>query len=290
MIIVELSGGFGNQLFQYAAGLSLAKHHGVELRVDISRLNKPDTITGTTRNADIFNLAILPLEATLHDVETIVNQQLLSSTLDMFKPLHKRRIYKERSTRFDKNFFKAPTPLYLKGNRQSEKYFRPYQSFVREHLQLSRSIIARVEGYGLSMQEVESVSIHIRRGDYLTPVAMDWLGVLPLSYYHDAINRIATAHPNSKFYVFSDDITWVKNNLSIQHPVVFASGTISNSALEDFYLMSCCKHNIIANSTFSWWAGWMNNNPEKMVICPAKWYNKTALNTSDLYPKGWIRL
>ena len=289
MIIVELKGGFGNQLFQYAAGLSLAQKHGVEIKVDTSSFINPDDHTGTQRQHDIFNLVDKPVEATTKELEYYSHLSKLIVYKEKLLPFYKRKIYKEESFTFDKNFFKAGSNLYLKGNRQSEQYFKPYESYIRNKFALAENAITSVKDFGQRLVNQNSVSIHIRRGDYLTPIALEWLGLIPISHYNECIKLIAQKIPDSTFYLFSDDMEWVKENLKIEHEHVFVSNIITKNPMEDFYLMSCCKHNIIANSSFSWWAAWLNNNPDKIVIAPKKWFNNHT-DPKDLIPESWMKV
>ena len=290
MIIVQLSGGFGNQLFQYASGLSLAEHHNVCLKVDVSLLEKEDVITGTFREMDIFKLRNIPIKATNDEINKFLSLSPFTSFTDKSKPFYKRKVYKEKSNMFDKNFFKAGKDLLLKGNRQSEKYFISIKETIVEKFSISEKVTEPVIEIGNTISVQNSVSIHIRRGDYLAPVALEWLGVQPISYYLKAIDKITKGIPNVKFYIFSDDITWVKQNLKLDHDHEFVSGNITTNALQDFYLMSKCKNNIIANSTFSWWAAWLNQNEGKFIIAPKKWYNQVTFDTTDLIPNSWIRI
>ena len=124
----------------------------------------------------------------------------------------------------------------------------------------------------------------------MSPVALEWLGVQPISYYTKAIEIITKKIPNARFYIFSDDISWVQQNLKLDHDHQFLSGKITTNALQDFYLMSKCKNNIIANSTFSWWAAWLNQYESKIVIAPKKWYNQITFDTTDLIPNSWIKI
>lgn len=290
MIVVKLSGGFGNQLFQYAAGLSLSKHNNVDLKVDISTLNAPDTVTGTIRKADILYLINPPTIASEAEIIRYKSQSHHKKLAEKLLPFYKRQVYKEASNKFDKMFFSAGANKYLLGNRQSEKYFKPYENHIKNNIILSGEIVFPLIKFSETLKEQNSVSIHIRRGDYLTPVAMEWLGLLPISYYKNSINTILAKIPNAVFYIFSDDIDWVKNNLIIENEHHFVSNNISKTAMEDFFLMSCCRHNIIANSTFSWWAAWLNDYEEKTIIAPKRWYNMDKLNNSDLIPANWIKL
>lgn len=290
MIVVKLTGGFGNQLFQYAAGLSLSKHHNVDLKVDITTLNAPDSVTGTIRKADILNLQIPPTVATEGEINKFRLQSRHKKLAEKLFPFYKRQVYKDASNKFDKKFFSASANKYLIGNRQSEKYFKPYENHIKNNIILSDEIVFPIIKFSETLKEQNSVSIHIRRGDYLTPVAMEWLGLLPLSYYLNSIKTILDKLPNAVFYIFSDDIDWVKNNLIIENEHHFVSNKVSKNAMEDFFLMSCCRHNIIANSTFSWWAAWLNAYEEKTIIAPNRWYNMEKLNNMDLIPESWIKI
>ena len=290
MIIVQLSGGFGNQLFQYASGLSLAEHHNVCLKVDVSLLEKEDVITGTFREMDIFKLKNIPIKATSDEINKFSRLPPINKFTDKSKPFYKRKVYKEKSNMFDKNFFKAGNDLLLKGNRQSEKYFINIKDQIVKKLSISEVVIEPVYDLGNTISVQNSVSIHIRRGDYLSPVALEWLGVQPVSYYLKAIEMMTMKIPNAKFYLFSDDITWVKQNLKLNHDHEFVSENITTNSLQDFYLMSKCKNNIIANSTFSWWAAWLNQYESKIVIAPKKWYNQITFDTTDLIPNSWIKI
>jgi len=133
-----------------------------------------------------------------------------------------------------------------------------------------------------------SVSIHFRRGDYVTnPLTSQHHGVCSNKYYQDAISLLKSKISQPHFFLFSDEPEWLKTNVSLQEPFRIID---NNPGYVDLYLMSNCKHNIIANSSFSWWGAWLNNNPDKIVIAPHKWFNEPGINTYDLIPETWIRL
>lgn len=290
MIITELTGGFGNQLFQYAAGLSLSMHHKVPLKVNPLAFNKPDPTTGSVRFFDLQNLSDPPEVANLGEIDSFCKLSAAKKLAEKIMPFHKRSVYKEKGAGFDSDFFNAAREVYIKGNRQSEKYFKPYEEEVRQKLRLSNKVIANVEHYGNNFRRQDTVALHIRRGDYLTQVALEWLGLLPLEYYQRALTTLCEKVDLKQAVVFSDDIEWVKQHLLLEIETIYASGSISHSSMEDFYLMSCCRHQVIANSTFSWWAAYLNEYPEKRIVAPNKWYNKTDINDKDLVPSEWIRL
>ena len=135
------------------------------------------------------------------------------------------------------------------------------------------------------------VSIHIRRGDYVNDSHTNSVhGTCGLDYYQNAMKLISGRVDKPTFFCFSDDIEWAKNKLHAQYPIIYVDHNGLDNASEDMRLMSQCKHNIIANSSFSWWGAWLNSNPDKIVIAPTKWFQKEDYDTRDLIPAGWIRL
>jgi hypothetical protein len=131
----------------------------------------------------------------------------------------------------------------------------------------------------------------VRRGDYVTsPKTNSVHGTCSLEYYYDSFNLIEKQHKNSHYFIFSDDIEWCKQNLEFIKNKTFIELSANERDHEEMYLMSQCKHNIIANSSFSWWGAWLNQNPDKMVIAPKKWFHDQQINTNDLIPDTWIRI
>jgi hypothetical protein len=290
MIIVQLKGGLGNQLFQYAAGLSLARHHGVPVKVDVNELKQPDELIGTLRNYELQHLLAPPQIANPQEIHSLTKSNVIINYFRKTLPSFRRIIYNEKRFEFDPNFFKAGKNIYLKGYRQSEKYFHSISKEIHATFQLKPTLTGNIADFANAINKKESVSVHIRRGDYNNSAVNDYHGIASESYYQQAIDRLICSLENPSFYVFSDNIDWIKQNLQFAGQVEFVSGSISKTHYEDFYLMSRCKHNIIANSSFSWWAAWLNSNPDKKIIAPLKWFNNAPYNTSDLIPKDWIRL
>jgi len=141
--------------------------------------------------------------------------------------------------------------------------------------------------------EQSSISLHIRRGNYANIESVNLVhGTMPISYYEDAINFFEGEIVNPKFYVFSDDISWAKDNLKLKHPSVFVDHNDDKCDYEDLRLMANCKHHIIANSTFSWWGAYLNSNSTKIVIGPKQWFSDVDKNKEavDIIPKNWVKL
>ena len=133
--------------------------------------------------------------------------------------------------------------------------------------------------------------MHVRRGDYVSDLkASNMLGALSLDYYHNAAQYVAARVANPTFFVFTDDPVWAKEHIRIDHPVIFVMHNRSNKAYLDMHLMSICRHNIIANSTFSWWGAWLNRNADKIIVAPRTWYRDTSYDTTDLIPEAWVRI
>jgi hypothetical protein len=290
MIIVQLKGGLGNQMFQYAAGLALAAHHRTKLKVDVSLLNEADAEIGTVRYFDLQQLQLPPEIATKKEISSIIPGSFFTTLLDKIQPAFKRKIYKECDYTFDVNFFKSQDNIYLKGYRQSEKYFSSIQDHIKNGFQFKNEVIKEVTGKASELKSLNSVSIHIRRGDYSNPIVSNYHGILDAAYYQRAIRYIESNVSDCHFYIFSDNPEWVKTNLTFNAPVQIISGVFTKTHFEDFYLISQCKHQVIANSTFSWWAAWLNPNPGKIVVAPKKWFNNAPYDTRDLIPESWIRM
>lgn len=290
MIISQLKGGFGNQLFQYAAALALARNCNVEVKVDVSELRKPDELIGTERNFDLQHLINPPLIAADEEVDVLLNSNPVINLFQKLLPPYKRKIYKETDFTFDPNFFNAGDCLYLKGYRQSEKYFCPIENEIRQNFKIVEDLTKKLTAIAAFQKNNNSISVHIRRGDYSKKNIVEYHGILSEAYYKNAVEFISQKITNPTFYIFTDDIEWTKQNFVIEHPHEFVSGQITKTSMEDFYLMSQCRHNIIANSSFSWWAAWLNPNPNKIVIAPKKWFNNPNLDTSDLIPDGWVKM
>lgn len=289
MIIVQLKGGLGNQLFQYAAGLSLASLHNVEVKVDISALKKPDEEIGTFRNFDLQYIKVPPTIATQVQIAEFVKSNIVTTAFQKLLLPYKRKIYKESSFNFDPNFYNAGNNLYLKGYRQSEEYFKNIKEAIRKAFELQPQLINHLKETAKYLQSTNSIAVHVRRGDYADKKVTDYHGMIAMEYYEAAIKYIQQ-QINPNFYFFTDDVVWLRANMQLPANAEIYSGAISNNQYEDFYLMSQCNNQVIANSSFSWWAAWMNPNPNKIVIAPKKWFNNPRLNTADLIPKGWIRI
>lgn len=234
MIIVQLKGGLGNQLFQYAAGLSLATLHTVPVKVDVRELQQPDKEIGTFRNYELQSLVYPPAIASESEIEALCRRSILEKYFQKTLPSYQRNIYNEKKFYFDSNFCKAGSNIYLKGYRQSEKYFLPIQKDIQNAFQLKPALVTHVADYAEKLKGINSVAIHIRLGDYANTSVADYHGTLSKKHYQQAIEKITAGIANPSFFIFSDNINWVKQNLHLPQPTEFVSGNISNNHLETF--------------------------------------------------------
>ena len=290
MILVELIGGMGNQMFQYAAAKSLALHHNEELKLVANggtAKNIPEGIQ--QRQFDLHHFQVPDPLADTDEIRNFSSLSVLEKLREKAKPNHKRKIYREPFFHYDVNFFEARSNVFLKGLWQSEKYFDKYKNDIRRIFKFKDENITSFKDVIEKMSQQNSIALHIRRGDYLAKVSLHVLGLMSIEYYKKAIELLSSKVNDPVFYIFSDDIGWAKENLKIDN-AVFVSGSITKHHIGDLYLMSRCKHHIIANSSFSWWGAWLNNNPEKIVITPKKWFNKGPKDTQDLIPDEWIKI
>ncbi|MDX2173402.1 MAG: alpha-1,2-fucosyltransferase [Bacteroidota bacterium] len=291
MIIVKLMGGLGNQMFQYAAAKSLACMHGVEVRVDLSYLNADSKGSYTPRRYDLSIFKANVKIAEQSDLKPYIKRYTkLSRLLRREMPsLFKNLYVVERGIKYHEAFTKFPKNTYLDGFWQSEKYFENYREQIKSDFTISKPLPIELEDIFNKIKSTNSVSIHVRRGDYVTlKSANDFHGLSTLEYYQTSIDIISEKCKDLELFIFSDDIEWCRQRFDFKLPKHFIHHTYE--ACWDMFLMSNCKHNIIANSSFSWWGAWLNQNPNKIVIAPKNWFVDKTLNTDDLIPREWIRL
>jgi hypothetical protein len=291
MIIVKITGGLGNQMFQYAVGRQLALKNNARLLLDTSGFEEYKL---RKYSLDHFNLTV-----------EIADKKTLES---FYQYLQKKNYFK----RFYNRFLKRPKIIYLIENNyeykpniinkyngdivlegfwQSEKYFEEIKNIIQQEFTLKTMPEPKDKAVIDKIQSGNSVSIHIRRGDYVSnPTTFQYHGICSLDYYIEATKLIQSRIDNPQYFVFSDDIDWSKENLGFLPKANFVAHNSADKDYEDLRLMSLCKHQIIANSSFSWWAAWLNTNKSKIVIAPKTWVAYTGVETKDIVPESWIRL
>ena len=291
MIIVKLIGGLGNQMFQYAAGRYLAHLHQTELLVDTSFLEKNPNGAYTKRELElsVFNLDLKI--ATKDDVKkfNIEGSTKYSRALQRHLPILFSNLYAaESGIQYQKEFLNYPKNTYMDGFWQSERYFKPIESLLLAEFTPKEDLNSENQNWLNKISTVESVSMHIRRGDYVSNKnAQQHHGNLSLDYYLNALKLIKETHKQVEVFIFSDDLDWCKANLNLDNEIHFVDANQKQNFHLDMFLMSYCKHNIIANSSFSWWAAWLNQNVNKIVVAPLNWFSDKSLNTKDLIPSSW---
>ncbi|MBI2843638.1 MAG: alpha-1,2-fucosyltransferase [Armatimonadetes bacterium] len=294
MIISHLKGGLGNQMFQYALGRKLAITNGTRLSLDISSYQ----VSAHRYRLDHYNIAadIVPIskpkKADQSVPKSFVGRALRRVERKIVSSLpNGKKVVTERHYNFDPEILCLRDGARLDGYWQSERYFADIADVIRKELTIKHSFDPANQKMAQAIRGCESVSLHIRRGDYVTdPNCNKHHGTCPISYYQAAAREIASVVDNPCFFVFSDDLEWARHNLELTFPTTYVGINGSDKDYEDMRLMSLCRHHVIANSTFSWWGAWLCDNTDKVVIAPKKWFNNPDLNTDDVTPQSWWRI
>lgn len=285
MVVVRILGGLGNQLFQYAAGYALARQNQTELKLDLSSL-----AGNGLRTFELHRMNATYEVATEAELKSVKANNAWQRTAARLRPAAQKRFYKQPAFGFDPAFFSLRSPVYIQGYFQSERFFAPVKDHLREAFGFKEPLRKEVVKMGIRLRDTCSVAVHIRRGDYQSNQALRVHGVLPPEYYRMATQRLREMHgPAIQFYVFSDSPVSAHQK-AFTKDTQTVSGLLTTNHLEDFYLMQHCRHNIIANSSFSWWAAWLNGYAEKTVVAPRQWFNQGPKDTQDLLPVDWICL
>lgn len=292
--IVKFNGGLGNQMFQYAFACALADKFNVEVLFDFSffeDIKLTDTFTTRVFELDVFNIGCKA--ASQEDLNKVkrpdFESKLKRSLAKMFTEKYGINYIREKNSYvFDKKLLNSPNYIYYDGYFQNEKYFKHLKNTFLKKFSLKVPIDERNQTVLNKILETNSVSIHIRRGDYVSLESTSNIhGICSLEYYKNALEYIVKKIKNPHFFLFSDDIEWVIKNLKLEYPFTIVDFN-QGKGWFDLNLMKQCKHNITANSSFSWWGAWLNENPDKIVISPKKWtLQKQKL---DIIPHEWIKL
>lgn len=297
MIIVRLKGGMGNQMFQYALGRTLSLRRNVPLSLDVTFLNHRIEMPHILRPHFIFrnfDLDVFNIEASIAQPSDISfwNRPFFGGQLMLVIDAILRKLAFlpgwEKSFRFDKRVLELGPDTYLEGFWQSEKYFSEVASIIRKDFTLKDPLSAQSRLLSKEIKNTESLCIHVRRTDY---ILNSFSKVHGQDYYDRALAFIVGKHPIKKIYVFSDDIEWCKTNLKFSLPTMFVGSEYAgHKQREHFALMSACKHFIIPNSTFSWWAAWLSDNPDKIVVAPKQWLRSGIIDATDIILESWVQL
>jgi hypothetical protein len=297
MIIVKLMGGHSNQLFQYATGRRLAKKRGVELKLDITSFDNMAP-QDTPRYYELDCYQLKASIATPDDLSKIEPEDYSKNFAG--KLAHKLRLgsnirrFGEVSTGFNKSVLSASRNTYLIGWWQNERYFSDIRDDLLKELEPSTPISKINKKLIEQIKASESIWIHVRRGDYITNKhANVFHGFTGIEYYKKALQILVKSIPKErqndiKLFVCSNDIAWCKKNLKFPYPITYI---VNKQGSDDMRVAKQCKHDILANSTFSWWGAWLNENPNKIVIAPKVWFQDQKANTeTEIVPPSWIRI
>jgi len=298
---MRVSGGIGNQLFQYALGRALTLESGAPLLLDISSYIKPKpgealraytlprfNIQGEIAAHSDFGSIGVPDPADQSFIAKLKRRLIRARESD--EAFHQRRIILEGAFNFIPDILNVKGNAFLAGVWQSEKYFKDHADQIRKDLVLKESLSSKALEIQKQMRESQSVAVHVRRGDQVSdPDLVKKHGLLTDEYYSSALKYMKSKLSDPRFFVFSDEIGWVKQNMGFGADAVY----VSESNLPDYeelMLMASCKHQIIAKSSFSWWGAWLNQNPNKIVIAPRQRFASDSQEAKDLIPDSWIEL
>lgn len=297
MIIVKLFGGLGNQMFQYAFGRALSLRFRVPLKLDLSWFENVNEVVAK-RNFELHAYALQCEFAGRREVAQYDRQPgriCWRNRLGKILGLSSGQRYMEKDSLVDPNIEKLDyrRNVYLEGYWQNPKYFEGERKLLMQDLEVKTPMDQANENTARSIMNSNSVSVHIRRGDYVAiPHVARFHGVCPPDYYERAFQAVGSKVRDPNFFIFSDDSDWARANLKIPPHATWVSHNPTSQGWEDLRLMKLCQHHIIANSTFSWWGAWLCENPGKIVIAPQEWFRDPEANaqTRDLIPPNWIRL
>lgn len=279
-------------MFQYAAGRRAAVVNRWPLKLDGSAFRP-----GSPR---AYGLDALNVEAPFLTPAEV--GAIIGPPHGLGKRLHRIRrrfkigyrwswIREDRLSTVDPRILAAPPYTYIDGYWQSEKYFADIAETIRDDFRIESWVDPRARAIAGQVLGSESVSLHVRRGDYVTdPRTNQAHGTCTIEYYQEAARQIAGRVSRPHFFLFSDDPGWVGANLKLDHPATLVSQQLSGNQYDDLRLMSLCRHHIIANSSFSWWGAWLNPRPEKIVLAPRRWANDPNWDDRDLLPASWVRV
>lgn len=292
MISIKLKGGLGNQMFQYATLKALSLIHKKKIYIDLESIKKAqlttDLFTPRKFSLNVFGIEATPLPILFRFALkiSVVLKKILTSDINLF--------YNSYNDDSDLSIIKFPA--YLDGYFQSENYFKEFRQQILAEFSFKFALDKANERLLCDLNKNESISIHFRRADYVDkPEVSLFHGVCSLDYYRTAIEYLKEKIHSPVFYVFTDDPIWVQTYFIDSNPLyrmVLVNINHGVDSWKDMYLMSKCRYNIIANSSFSWWGAWLNTNPDKIVIAPSQWYADPKVNAKshNIVPSSWIKI
>lgn len=291
MIVARIDGGLGNQMFQYAYGYYLAKLHDTQLHLDLSSYR-----TQPAHGYLLDRFQISGIEA---------DERLRGRIPSKYLPADQKpgwyaaawhwrnslRRHKESPFGYHHRHLQVPDERYLVGYWQSEQFFPGIEEDLQQQFQLSNQLSPSSRRIAERMETSASIALHVRRGDYVTtPSARLLYSPIGLDYYRQCVFDWASYRSNAAIFVFSNDLLWCRQNLSFPWPVHYVEHNNHLRPEEDLVLLSRARCCVIANSTFSWWAAWLNRHADKTVFAPRHWFQPGSFNDQDIVPTSWIKV
>ena len=292
MIIAKPVGGLANQMGVYAAAKALAVHHNVRLKLDL-RAAKEGTLIEYRLNRLNVDVEI----ATPEEISAVLGATGISLVDKAKKKLHKKfglatwGEYKEKTLDYDPDFFNLPADQYLAGNFPSICYYKTIDDFIRKEFTVKDIGNDQTKAWENKILAAEnSVCLHIRRGDYKNSKTQAFHGLLEMDYFEKGISHMEKVLGFPEFFVFSDEIEWVKDHLTTTLPIHYVDCHTPYDGHLDFRLMQKCRHFVISNSGFSRWAAYLSDSENKVVCMPKQWFVNDIMNDADIAPMDWVRL
>lgn len=293
MIITMLKGGMGNQMFQYAAAFALANKNQTQLKLDIHYLL--DKSKRYFRHAhreyalDVFNIKAeiaSPGEISRFTTPRIGNKYIYHLKKRILKSYN---VFEESNVHSQDEFFNIPADAYIEGFWQNASYIQDIRNFLLEEFSFKEPLPEYCNNTFNIVKNSNSVCVVFRRGDYVNHPELD---ITQLSYYHAAIDIYEKGNEKLTYFIFSDDIPWCKVNFVRRDVKIIFVDQMYTGPKAQYYLqlMIACKKYIIPNSTYPWWAAWLNNSQDKVVIAPKKWFKSQIAEINSIVPNGWITL
>jgi hypothetical protein len=293
MIVVKLQGGLGNQMFQYAFARSLSFKKNTPFYLDTSFFENQQETTNFTPRSFELNVFNINISIASKDQIDHFSSNTIANRIKKNLGLRHYKVYHETSFCYNPNVMKVKPPTYYDGYWQCEKYFLEYRPQILKEFVPANKLDQRNQQTLQEIRNTNSVSIHVRRGDFIKSVEnLNFHGVCSIEYYQNAIELLMQKQQNVQFFLFTEDPDWLVNTLPTANNITTIKGNTGKNSWKDLYLMKECRHNIIANSSFSWWGAWLNINPNKTVIAPQRWFATTDpfWNFRDIIPSDWLKM
>lgn len=294
MKIIKIMGGLGNQMFEWAFARAYSLINNCEILLDLSSFEKVKEASNsiTQWNYELDKFCLKAKFANKKQVNSLKGSKVPTPRIirNLFNiPKYKSLIvYEKKPQVFDAELLKNKKNVYFEGYFQTEKYFSAFRECLLEDFTLKTELDEKNKLMLKKIKSTNSISIHVRHGDYLN--LKDIYKICSLDYYKNAINLIAKQIDKPHFYIFSDDTKWIKEEFDLKFPYTIVDINSPNEGYFDLELMKNCKHNITANSSFSWWGAWLNDNPSKIVITPKTWFVNNDNKYIDRVPNEWIKI